>query len=93
MRNYDLDFLKKFSMVIGFLVVVTGGLQLLAYHLNQAIPPEVSPAVAQRTQNRIAPLGAVYAARPAPPRRPPRLPRPRPPPHRRSLTAEPPTAR
>jgi cytochrome c5 len=60
-RNYDLDFLKKFSMVIGFLVVVTGGLQLLAYHLNQAIPPEVSPAVAQRTQNRIVPLGAVYA--------------------------------
>ena len=61
MRNYDLDFLKKFSMVIGFLVVVTAGLQLLAYRLNQAIPPEVSPAVVQRTQNRIAPLGAVYA--------------------------------
>ncbi|HZV23655.1 MAG TPA: c-type cytochrome [Luteimonas sp.] len=61
MRNYDLDFLKKFSLVIGFLVLVTGGLQLLAYHLNQAIPPEVSPIAVQRTQNRIAPLGAVYA--------------------------------
>ena len=61
MRNYDLDFLKKFSMVIGFLVLVTVGLQLLAYHLNHSIPPEVSPAVTQRIQNRIAPLGAVYA--------------------------------
>jgi cytochrome c5 len=60
-RNYDLDFLKKFSLVIGFLVLVTAGLQLLAYHLNQAIPPEVSPIATQRTQNRIAPLGAVYA--------------------------------
>ena len=61
MRNYDLDFLKKFSLVIGFLVLVTVGLQLLAYHLNHSIPPEVSPAVTQRIQNRIAPLGAVYA--------------------------------
>ena len=48
-------------MVIGFLVLVTVGLQLLAYHLNHSIPPEVSPAVTQRIQNRIAPLGAVYA--------------------------------
>jgi cytochrome c5 len=60
-RNYDLDFLKKFSMVIGFLVLVTAGLQLLAYHLNKAVPPEVSAVAEQRTQNRIAPLGAVYA--------------------------------
>jgi cytochrome c5 len=60
-RNYDLDFLKKFSMVIGFLVLVTIGIQLLAYHLNHAIPQEISPIAAQRTQNRIAPLGAVYA--------------------------------
>ncbi|RBD37740.1 cytochrome c5 family protein, partial [Xanthomonas oryzae pv. oryzae] len=26
MRNYDLEFLKKFSMVIGLLVVITLGL-------------------------------------------------------------------
>src|SRR6476469_4439256 len=60
-RNYDLDFLKKFSLVIGFLVLVTLGLQFLAYQLNKAVPPEVSPVAVQRTQNRIAPLGAVYA--------------------------------
>ena len=61
MRNYDLDFLKKFALVILFLVLVTHGLMFLAYHLNKAIPAEVSPIAAQRTQNRIAPLGAVYA--------------------------------
>ncbi|MDB6163112.1 MAG: putative cytochrome c precursor protein [Xanthomonadaceae bacterium] len=61
MRNYDLDFLKKFSLVIGFLVLVTLGLQLLAYHLNKAVPPEVSEVAVQRTHERIAPLGAVYA--------------------------------
>ncbi|MCJ0826334.1 c-type cytochrome [Luteimonas sp. 50] len=61
MRNYDLDFLKKFSLVLGFLVVVTLGLILLASHLNGLIPTEVSPQAAQRTQARIAPIGAVYA--------------------------------
>jgi cytochrome c5 len=60
-RNYDLDFLKKFSLVIGFLVLVTIGLQVLAYHLNSAIPPEVSPVAVQHTRARIAPAGAVYA--------------------------------
>jgi cytochrome c5 len=60
-RNYDLDFLKKFSMVLGFLVVVTLGLILLASHLNGLIPTEVTPQAAQRTQARIAPAGAVYA--------------------------------
>ncbi len=61
MRNYDLDFLKKFSLVIGFLFVVSLGLHLLASHLNKAIPPTVSPVAAQQARNRIAPLGAVYA--------------------------------
>ena len=61
MRNYDLDFLKKFALVIVFLVVVTNGLIFLGYHLNKAIPAEVSPVAAQRTLDRIAPMGAVYA--------------------------------
>jgi cytochrome c5 len=60
-RNYDLDFLKKFSLVIGFLVLVTLGLMVAAYFLHQAIPPEVSPAAARQTENRIAPAGEVYA--------------------------------
>ena len=61
MRNYDLDFLKKFSLVIGFLALVTVGLMFFANHLQHTIPTEVSPTAAKRTQERIAPEGAVYA--------------------------------
>ena len=61
MRNYDLEFLKHFSMVIGFLVLVTLGLIIGAFVIHKGLPPEVDPAVAQRTERRIAPVGAVYA--------------------------------
>jgi len=60
-RNYDLDFLKKFSLVLVILSGVTLGLIVLAAYLHRAIPPEVSPQAAQRQQARIAPVGAVYA--------------------------------
>jgi cytochrome c5 len=60
-RNHDLVFLKHFSMVIGFQALVTLGLILLARHLHNALPPEVSPTAQAQTQARIAPLGAVYA--------------------------------
>jgi len=60
-RNYDLEFLKRFSMVIGLLAVITLGLILLAAYLHTRIPPEVSPTAAKRTEARIAPAGAVYA--------------------------------
>jgi cytochrome c5 len=61
-RNYDLDFLKKFSLVIGFLMAVTAALIFFASHLQQStLPTEVSPTAAKRTQERIAPEGAVYA--------------------------------
>ena len=61
MRNYDLVFLKHFSMVLAFLATVTVGLILFAHHLNGVIPVEVSPEAVQRTEARIAPTGAVYA--------------------------------
>lgn len=61
MRNYDLEFLKRFSMVIGLLALVTLGLILLAVHLHGRLPPEVSPTAASRTAARIHPAGAVYA--------------------------------
>jgi len=60
-RNYDLEFLKKFSMVIGLLVLITLGLIVFAAYLQKAIPDEVSPTAAKRTEQRIAPAGAVYA--------------------------------
>lgn len=61
MRNYDLEFLKRFSMVIGFLVLVTLGLIAGAFYLHGTLPQEVSPTAARLTQARIAPSGAVYA--------------------------------
>ncbi len=61
MRNYDLDFLKKFSLVIGFLMAVTLALIVFASYLHRTLPAEVDPAAAKRQQARIAPVGAVYA--------------------------------
>ncbi len=61
MRNYDLDFLKHFSMVIAFLAVVTLGLILFASHLNGELKHDVDPAAEKRLISRIAPVGEVYA--------------------------------
>ncbi|MCC7633114.1 c-type cytochrome [Stenotrophomonas rhizophila] len=61
MRNYDLEFLKRFSMVIALLMAITLGLILFAAYLHTSIPPEVSPLAVKRTEQRIAPAGAVYA--------------------------------
>lgn len=61
MRNYDLDFLKRFSMIIAFLVALTIALILLARHLMGVIPPEVSDSAVKQQFERIAPVGAVYA--------------------------------
>ncbi|PBJ84056.1 hypothetical protein CMZ84_06265 [Lysobacteraceae bacterium NML93-0399] len=61
MRNYDLEFLKRFSMVLLFLAIVTLGLIIGAWFLHKSVPAEVPPGVAKRTEARIAPVGAVYA--------------------------------
>ena len=61
MRNYDLEFLKRFSMVIGFLAAVTLGLILFASHINGTLERDPDPAAKQRVLDRIAPVGAVYA--------------------------------
>lgn len=62
MRNYDLDFLKKFSMVIAFLAAVTVGLILLAMHFGNTLHKQDVSQTAQRQQEaRIASVGAVYA--------------------------------
>lgn len=61
MRNYDLEFLKRFSLVIAFLMAVTLGLILFAFHLNGRAAHEPDPAVKQRVLERIAPVSGVYA--------------------------------
>ena len=61
MRNYDLEFLKRFSLVIGFLVLVSLGLIIAAAFIHRSLPPEVDPSAAKRTESLIAPAGSVYA--------------------------------
>ena len=61
MRNYDLEFLKRFSMVLAFLALVTLGLILFAYYLNTKVVHNVDPATHERLLARIAPAGDVYA--------------------------------
>ena len=62
MRNYDLDFLKKFSLVIGFLVAGHDRPDLLRVPpATSTLPPKCRRSAAKRTQERIAPVGAVYA--------------------------------
>lgn len=60
-RNHDLEFLKHFLMVIGFLVAVTVVLLIFAYYLHGTAPVEVDPRAEARVTERIAPVGAVYA--------------------------------
>lgn len=60
-RNYDLEFLKRFSMVIAFLALVTLGLILFARHINSKVVHDVDPKVHANKLERIAPVGEVYA--------------------------------
>lgn len=61
MRNYDLEFLKKFSLVILFLAVLTLSLVGLAAWIHTLVPAEVPESAVQRQLDRIAPAGDVYA--------------------------------
>lgn len=61
MRNYDLEFLKRFSLVLAFLALVTLGLILFAYYLNSKVVHNTDPGARERLAARIAPAGDVYA--------------------------------
>ena len=63
MRNYDLQFLKRFSIVIAILAVVTVGLIIFASFLQRAIPTEASPQAVARVEQRIAPAGRARSHR------------------------------
>ncbi len=60
-RNYDLEFLKRFSLVIGFLAVLSLGLIVGARMVSNSLPYDEPASAAERTVARIAPVGAVYA--------------------------------
>lgn len=61
MRNYDIEFLKRFSLVIGFLALLTLGLILVARHFHGQVKHEQDPSVRAHLVDRISPVGAVYA--------------------------------
>ena len=70
MRNYDLDFLKRFSMVIAFLALVTLGLILFAHHLNGSVVPEADSAAVRNTTPGSRPSARSTQGPPAPRSRP-----------------------
>ena len=57
----DSVFLRHFSMVIGFLVLVMFALIAFALYLYSKHPPPANPSHAQEVQSRIDPVGDVYA--------------------------------
>lgn len=61
MNKHDSLFLKKFSLIIGFLMLLTVVLILFARYLNHLLPHEVTAQAKAQTASRIAPVGSVYA--------------------------------
>ena len=61
MRNHDLIFLKHFSQVIGFLVVITLALILLGLYFNANQEFDPNPVADAAAVERIRPVGGVYA--------------------------------
>ena len=57
----DRTFLRHFSMVIGFLVVVMFALIGFALYLYDKHPPPSNPSHADEVAARVAPIGGVYS--------------------------------
>lgn len=57
----DQNFVRQFSWLTAGLSILALVLMVLAYAIYSNIPKEQDPAVAKRTEARIAPVGAVYA--------------------------------
>lgn len=54
-------FLKKFSLIIAGLMLITLVLAVFAHYLHGTVAPEVNPQAQARLQQRLQPAGAVYA--------------------------------
>lgn len=61
MRNHDLVFLKNFTQIIVFLMVVTVALILAGIYFNSKLPEPANPTAIAATIERIQPAGAVFA--------------------------------
>jgi cytochrome c5 len=60
-RNYDLDFLKRFSIVIGILVLVSLLLIGASVLLHGMRNTEPNPAAEAKIEERLRPVSGVYA--------------------------------
>jgi len=60
-NTHDSVFLKKFSLIILFLLTLTVILILFARHLNHLLPHELTAEAQAQIDARIAPVGAVFA--------------------------------
>lgn len=61
MKNYDLEFMKRFSALIAGMMVFTVVLILFALYLHSQRPTEPNPEQQARVEARIQPVGGVYA--------------------------------
>lgn len=61
MKNYDLEFMKRFSALIVGMMVFTVVLILFAIFLHSQRPTELNPDQVARLEARIQPVGGVYA--------------------------------
>ncbi len=59
--NTESEFLKRFSMVILFLIGLGLCLMTLGYFIGKTQPRDADPTAQARTLQRIKPVGAVYA--------------------------------
>jgi cytochrome c5 len=57
----DQNFMRQFSWLTAGLSLLALILMVVAYTIYSHIPKDADPAVAKRTEARIAPVGAVYA--------------------------------
>ncbi|MCX7564259.1 c-type cytochrome [Xanthomonadaceae bacterium XH05] len=57
----DLQFLKRFSLVIAFLAFVALALIALGFYIGTRQPRDYDPTAEARVTQRIQPVGAVYA--------------------------------
>lgn len=57
----DMEFLKRFSLLIGVLALAALAFILLALYLYDKHPPAVSPVAGKAVADRLAPVGGSYA--------------------------------
>jgi cytochrome c5 len=61
LRNHDLVFMKRFSLVILILIGITIALILLGFYINHTAPRDPNPVKEARIIANLQPIGGVFA--------------------------------